>query len=273
MAGFRKGSIDFRKKNSDLISSDVYQDHLNLYGIDDRLKYIDENGVIRTIAISGDITETDLSNYLTISEIASISGNLQSQIDNIDVSGDIISYVNPISASLQSQIWSNDIDIAVLRSNVNTISGDLDALELTVANLDLTYATDASLAAISGNLQSQIDGIPTYDLSPYTLTSTTASISGNLYNYSSEIDEDQLLSLIHNCPVTSFVDSISGMDVVYTDFRTIINHEKHISKDIDGLPEQSIETFDYNGYSYTITKDLVFTGGNFQSSTININKV
>jgi hypothetical protein len=184
-----------------------------------------------------------------------ISNDTNSWIDVTDPSNSISTYVDPISAGLQSQIDSIDLTPYTLLTDTQNISAGLDtrldSLESFQSNLDATYATDTMVASISGYLQSNID------------LKTNQS-------YALEIDEDQVLSLIHNCPVTTFVDNISGMNIVYTDFRTITNHTKTITKDIDELPILSIENFTYNGYNYTVTKNLIFISGGFSSSTITI---
>jgi len=71
-------------------------------------------------------------------------------------SGDIQSYVDPISANLQGQIDTNvtNIDTKLDTSVFAAISGNF-----LQEDDDSAYATNSNLSAISGNLQTQIDNI------------------------------------------------------------------------------------------------------------------
>ena len=101
----------------------------------------------------------DISSY-----VDPISASLQNQINNIDVSGDISSYVNPISASLQNQILINSDNISTLESNVTSISGNLGSLQTQVDNLDIDYVNitgatmsgDLTISPLSGSGNSQV---------------------------------------------------------------------------------------------------------------------
>ena len=135
-----------------------------------------------SISISGDNTlvigqtgvnfSLSVADYISATEVYAISGNLQSKINDIDLtpfaltsnvlalSGEVqnldskfanyaaISYVNDISSNLQGQITSNDNDISDLQSQVISISSNFD-----------NYATNVYVLAISGDLQSQINNI------------------------------------------------------------------------------------------------------------------
>jgi hypothetical protein len=83
----------------------------------------------------------------------------------VSVSGSSLQFTDP------------DVITSSIRSQVITISGDLTNLQNQFNNLDVTYATDASLASISGNLQEQITN---NDLDISILSNNVTTISGDL---------------------------------------------------------------------------------------------
>jgi hypothetical protein len=83
-------------------------------------------------SVSGNL-QTQINNldftYATDAILQQISGAIQDQIDNLDDGFATDAELIAVSGNLQGQITSNDTDISNLRTDVNTISGDLDALE------------------------------------------------------------------------------------------------------------------------------------------------
>ena len=194
MAGFKNGSLDLSNLSNHLVQSEIYDDHINLYAKDGRLYTIDQTGTISLVAISGDV---DLSLYPSFSYVNNISGNLQSQIDNLDLNYATDASLIAISGNLQSQLNNIDFSPYTLITTVDSISGNLQSQ---INNLDSIYATDASLISLSGNLQNQIDNI---DFSPYATFTYVNAISGNL--------QTQINNLDGIYATDSMVSSISGI--------------------------------------------------------------
>jgi len=121
----------------------------------------DDASVEGQLVVSQGITADSLNaDNLTDGKILTTQNNtiISTNLDFSTVEGFAsTTLIATISGDLQGQITSNDIDISGLRTDVDTISGDLDSLETQITNLDLTYATDTMVAGLTGNLQSQID--------------------------------------------------------------------------------------------------------------------
>ena len=149
-----------------------------------------------------------------------------------------------ISGNLQSQITSNDVDISLLQSQTTTISGDLDTLELQVNNLDLTYATDADLVNVSGNLQAQITS---NDVDISLLQSQTTTISGDL-------DTLEISVGANTSAITLNKDDITILQSQTTT----------ISGDLDSLEQQFADL----DLTYATDADLVNVSGNLQAQII-----
>jgi hypothetical protein len=147
-------------------------------------------------------------------------------------------------------------------STVASISAGLNSRLEILEDIDHnSFATNSYVLSISGDLQSQINDI---HLSPYTLNTTTSSISGFL-------DEQQMLSLIGNCPINSFVLGISGINIEYGDHRGITNHIKTVNNNIDGFPVLVVEEWTYSNFDYTQTKSITYDiSGGLSGSTINL---
>ena len=111
--------------------------------------------------------------------------------NKLNFNGEELSTTNlasSISANLQAQILTNDADILGLHSQTQTISGDLDSLEITVANLNDIYATDINLAHVSASLEAQITNLG----DGYATDIELFNVSGNLQGQISSNDADIL---------------------------------------------------------------------------------
>ena len=94
--------------------------------------------------------------FATDAELAAVSGTLQSQIDALDDTYATDAELAAVSGTLQGAIDQNTSDISSLDSELTTASGYLQSQ---IDALDDTYATDAELSAVSGTLQNQIDNL------------------------------------------------------------------------------------------------------------------
>jgi len=119
MAGFKQGGVEFRKKS--VIGEPTTGDHIIVY-------WNDLNDLIIKTSTGEDVIATE-------SLVASISGNLQTQIDNLDFTYATDAILQAISGDIQNQIdnldsgFATDAELQVVQTQVTTVSGDLDILE------------------------------------------------------------------------------------------------------------------------------------------------
>ena len=231
----------------------------------------------------------NFDNYATNTYVLAISGNLQTKIDNIEqestaISGDntlvigqtgsnfslsVADYISAtevyaISGNLQSKINSIDITPFALNSNVLAISGELQALD---ANFD-NYASNAYVLSISGDLQSQINNLQSLINNLPTSLDNTFATDIDV----DAVDEQQMLSLIGNCPISDFVVGISGTNITYRNYNGITNHTKNVTNNVEGYPSTVIESWEYSNFNYVQTKLLTYDEFGGISSTIDLIK-
>jgi hypothetical protein len=120
MAGFKQGGIEFKQKS--VIGNPTTSEHIIVY-------WNNTSDLVVKSSSGEEILATE-------SLIASISGVLQSQIDNLDLNYATDAQLASISGVLQSQITSNDLQIAGLVSisgNHETRLDDLESQIITVS--------------------------------------------------------------------------------------------------------------------------------------------
>lgn len=165
----------------------------------------------------------DLPDFITITEVAAISANLQdtktsivttaaisagfqsrlntaeNDIDNIILNFDdyaTLTYVDSISGSLYARIATaeNDIDNIILNFNNYTLLSEtanvsaylndrIDDVNARVDVVENDYTTLVVTAAVSANLQNQINNLPEINVKASS-KSLTYDISGNLFQIS-----------------------------------------------------------------------------------------
>ena len=214
--------------------------------LDGRYLNIGEGGFITTSEVNsisgnlqGQITSNDGDISLLQTQTSTISGDLNSletQFTNLDLTYATDANLVSISGNLQGQITSNDGDISLLQTQTSTISGDLNSLETQFTNLDLTYATDANLVSISGNLQGQITSNDT-DIT--NLRTDVNAISGGLTQL-----EDLYVNVNGDTMTGTLV--ISGADLTISNLSTISGANQTLTTDVSGQLVKS-------GVSNTIT--------------------
>jgi hypothetical protein len=178
-----------------------------------------------TISPSGDGYIFSVDDYIGRTEVVSVSGDLQFQIDSLTAasSGGIVSINGVLSPAGNIDIVTNTTEITITPDNgskeisidvdfsdyatntlVVSVSGDLQTLindlETDLDNYTLLTTTEA----ISSNLQSQINDLET-DLDNYTLLTTTESISSNLQSQINDLETD-----LDNYTLLTTTESISS---------------------------------------------------------------
>jgi hypothetical protein len=119
---FNKTTLSFVKGIS---SIPVNSEDIHLYiGDDEKFHYVNDFGDVKTLTVEDDISGF-LMDYALTSEIVSVSGNLQDQIEN------------------------NDSDISQLRIDVDAISGGLSSV--TIAKSQITDFTESDYVHITGD--------------------------------------------------------------------------------------------------------------------------
>ena len=140
--------------------------------------------------VSGHESTWGHDSFVTYTEVSTVSGVLQDQIDNQNLYFVTDAELVLTSGTLQDAIDQNTSDISNLDSELTTISGYLQGQ---IETLDDTYTTDAELSAVSGTLQSAIN-IIALDISTNYYTTTELN-DGQLDNrYYTETEIDLLLS-------------------------------------------------------------------------------
>jgi hypothetical protein len=112
-----------------------------------------------TSGLQTQITNNDVDISLLQSQTTTISGDLdtlEQQFTDLDLTYATDANLAGISANLQAQITSNDIDILGLVGISGNHETRITANETFITNIDLTYATDVDLVNVSGYLQAQI---------------------------------------------------------------------------------------------------------------------
>lgn len=141
-----------------------------------------------TISVSGD--------YITSSEVAAISANLQSQITtNANDISQLESEVAAVSGNLQSQISSNDADILQLQTDVAGVSAQSDARDdFLQSQIDaLSGAADATTLIGTDGIQVVEGPTDTWTISvsaDFITTPEVAAISANLQGQIASNDND-----------------------------------------------------------------------------------
>jgi hypothetical protein len=139
------------------------------------------------------------------STITSITGNLQSQITNLDSIYATDSMVANLTGNLQYQI-TNLGSVYISSSMVANISSNLQSQ---ITNLDSIYATDSMVANLTGNLQTQINNLD----SIYATDSMVANLTGNL-----QYQIDNFSGGVSSVPVTADVGNPIQIDFSESDF-------------------------------------------------------
>ena len=157
--------------------------------------------------------------YALYSELTTLSGVLQNEINNIDLSDyATIDYVDTVSGSLEAHFMEEDnyyyqytaehysllthahsgiyqpVGDYATNSKVDTASGTLQSQ---IDNLDLDYATDADLVSVSGALQYNIDNLETMEVHDntwhsevYATVSGLTAVSGSLQDQIDNLTPD-----------------------------------------------------------------------------------
>jgi hypothetical protein len=219
-----------------------------LINIDDGTEFLDARTLPLLIPDGGTLTVSGgISTTLNISGGAFFGDG--SNLTNISVGSiDLTDYaklslVNSISANLQAQILTNDADILGLQSQTQTISGDLDALEIQFNNFDLTYATDANLAQVSAYLQGQI---LTNDTDISDIQTAIVNITGGLPQLDTryvEVTGDTMTG-------TLFVPEIGSHDNFVNEIHTSEMHLESLSG--GNVPAYEEGMLFYNGEKRTL---------------------
>ena len=239
MAGFKQGGIEFKKKS--VIGNPTTAEHIIVY-------WNDINDLIIKTSTGEDVIATE-------SLVASISGNLQTQIDNLDLNYATDASVYAISAGLQSQVTNNDLDISGLRTDVNTISADL-------ANLDLNYATDTQLIALSGELLPQIQS---NDLDISGLRVDVVSVSGQVLT--NDLDISGLRTDVNT--ISGDLDELetqfANLDATYATDTSLVSISGNLQAQIDTLASSWISLV--NGWTIEPTLNASISGGDVYNYT------
>ena len=163
-----------------------------------------------------DTWTVNVVDYISATEVANVSGNLQGQIDSIVQEGttitssggtivptqdgltwnlDVVDYISAtevanVSGNLQNQITTNanniadnDSDIAGLRTDVDTVSGDLDSLESTVDAINVSSGTGTNVVESPSDTW-------TVNVVDYISGTEVANVSGNLQSQITSNDND-----------------------------------------------------------------------------------
>ena len=179
MAAFQAGTIHIKKKTS-VPNADA--GWIRVYvGNDGNLYNIDESGSIGRLiessevaSISGNLqsqidskaNSSSLSNYTLLSTTSSISGDLQVQIDSLVLNSTTVSSTGgSIIVSLSGSNYNLEVASSPIQNH-----NDLHGLQ--GSGNDYYHLNATQFASISGGI----------DLSAYTPLATTASISGDLQN-------------------------------------------------------------------------------------------
>jgi hypothetical protein len=167
------------------------------------------------------LTQSQYSNYIEKTEVENVTGQLQSQINNIVQESTVIVPGYGISVTESpTQTWSiavtGQFGDSTLRTEVENVTGNLqsqidDKANTTELN---NYTLLTTTSELTGNLQFQIDNIP---LSDYTLLSTTAALTANLQsqiNAISPVDTTNIVGgngiQVIESPNDTFTISVSG---------------------------------------------------------------
>jgi hypothetical protein len=286
MSGFRvdRGSLD----DYLLLYDDVDQTlRTGFYDGDDGFPF-DRDCVISKIVHASDTISQSLVPYGITGNAYAESNRFTFNEDtytlnvdgNITISGSslaFVSYVNSIRDVLQAQIDIHDTDIALLQTQTVTISGDLNLLEQQVNDLDGTYASDAQLVALSGNLQTQIWNNDT-DIDNLTVITddhevritidenNIVSISGNLNDLEQQVNDlddtyasdAQLVALSGNLQTQIWDNDtdIDNLTVITDDYGTRITINENNIVSISGNVAQGLETV-IDGISGTVIGNII----------------
>lgn len=191
--------------------------------------------------------------------ISAISGNLQDQIDNLDLNYVTDTELNAISGAIQVLINNNT-------TNITTISGDLTSLQTQFNNLDLTYATDASVASISSNLQSQITS---NDNDIDNLQAQINAISGSSSDFLGLTDTPSSYS-----GFDGYLVAISGNNLFFKDPATITTDTSAIESQIQTI-SADLNTLETHSLGITggiiqLDERYVNTSGDIMSGDLTI---
>jgi len=232
-----------------------------------------------------------VTGYATVGLVASVSGNLQSEIDNLS------STVTNVSAGLQSQILTlqseidgTNADVATNYSTLVSVSGtlqsEIDALGSVVSGVSGSVLS--SVSSISGTLQTSIDGV----------YASLVSVSGSLDSRLTDVeivnglqssDIQALSAAVASIMVPSvtgyatvgLVASVSGnlqseIDSVYSDLVSVsgsIEGEiSSINSSITFLMDNLDDVITVNGLQSTAIQDLSAAQENFalQSDLVSV---
>ena len=125
---------------------------------------------LKDSSIEGNLTVTNDISAGTLYSDNLINNRILYTIGNRIVSSSVnVSLLNDLDYGYTDTLVANVS--GGLQTQIDSISGDLNTLQLQFTNLDNTYATDTMVASISGDLQTQVNSLSG--------AGTTLSISSN----------------------------------------------------------------------------------------------
>jgi hypothetical protein len=174
-----------------------------------------EEGYVINWSVKAPLNLDDNARFLDLFDTPSTYSGVDGYI--VTVSGSGLYFQDPNNLSF---------DTTSIDTSIATISGDVQTLQTQFNNLDLTYATDASVALVSSGLQTQIDNL---DFT-YATDVILQSISGAI--------QDQIDNLDQNYATDTSVGSISSnlqnqIDIINTSVDGITGGIAQVDEFID----------------------------------------
>jgi hypothetical protein len=202
-------------------------------GLQGQINAIVQEGT--TITSSGGsiiVTNTGLEYNL---EVASAPIQNHNDLNGLQGIGGDGGYYHLTEAQYANISGGVDLSDYTLLSTTASISGDLDSRIDTLETNPIPDIFRSEVASISGDLQSQIDGIVIPDLTPYTLLTTTASISGGLDGRITVLESNPIPDIFRSEVASISGDLQSQIDVIIQEGTSIASSGGSIIVTQDGL--------------------------------------